>query len=87
MPKYEEKFAGLKAGDGEVKEINGKMVAASRDDQGELHTCSAVCPHLGCFIRWNKINSNWNCTCHGSRFDSEGKVINGPALKDLSKDI
>jgi Rieske Fe-S protein len=42
---------------------------------------------LGCFIRWNKINHNWNCTCHGSRFDPGGKVINGPALKDLSKDI
>jgi Rieske Fe-S protein len=87
MSKYEEKFADLEAGDGAVKEIDGKMVAASRDDQGELHTCSAVCPHLGCFIRWNKINRNWNCTCHGSSFDSEGKVINGPALKDLSKDI
>ena len=87
MAKYEDKFADLKAGDGAVKEIDGKMVAASRDDQGNLHICSAVCTHLGCFIRWNKINRHWNCTCHGSIFDSGGKVINGPAMKDLSKDI
>ena len=50
MSKYEEKFADLKAGDGDVKEIGGKMVAASRDDQGDtshqlgsLHPFGLLC--------------------------------------------
>ncbi len=59
-------------------------IAAYRDDQGILHTCSAVCPHLSCIVAWNHSEKTWDCPCHGSRFDKLGKVINGPATSDLS---
>jgi glycine/D-amino acid oxidase-like deaminating enzyme/nitrite reductase/ring-hydroxylating ferredoxin subunit len=58
-------------------------VAAYRDDDGKLHACSAVCPHLGCIVDWNAAEKTWDCPCHGSRFDPRGKVINGPANVDL----
>lgn len=40
------------------------------------------CPHLGCALKWNKAEHSWDCSCHGSRFDEKGKLINNPATKD-----
>jgi Rieske Fe-S protein len=40
------------------------------------------CPHLGCALKWNKTEHTWDCPCHGSRFDENGKLIDGPAMKD-----
>ena len=52
---------------------------------GVLHERSAVCPHLGCIVRWNPGEQTWDCPCHGSRFDPLGKVLNGPAISDLAR--
>ena len=41
------------------------------------------CPHLGCALRWNKEEHSWDCPCHGSRFDKNGKVLNNPATDDM----
>jgi Rieske Fe-S protein len=57
--------------------------AVYRDPDGVVHQMSAVCPHLGCIVNWNGTERTWDCPCHGSRFDKFGKVINGPAAKDL----
>jgi glycine/D-amino acid oxidase-like deaminating enzyme/nitrite reductase/ring-hydroxylating ferredoxin subunit len=59
-------------------------VAVYRDERGELHECSAVCPHLGCIVGWNSTEKTWDCPCHGSRFDRLGQVINGPANSALA---
>jgi len=42
---------------------------------------SLVCTHLGCTV--DKSSDGFACPCHGSRFDVEGKVTNGPATKQL----
>ncbi len=57
--------------------------AVYRDDHGTLHACSAVCPHLGGIVAWNSEEKSWDCPCHGSRFDAFGKMIHGPAARDL----
>jgi glycine/D-amino acid oxidase-like deaminating enzyme/nitrite reductase/ring-hydroxylating ferredoxin subunit len=59
-------------------------IAVYRDAQGTLHERSATCPHLGCIVHWNGAGRTWDCPCHGSRFDCRGKVINGPANRDLA---
>ncbi len=41
------------------------------------------CPHLGCALHWNEAEHSWDCPCHGSRFDEDGKVLNNPATDDL----
>ncbi|HEX5613113.1 MAG TPA: FAD-dependent oxidoreductase [Burkholderiales bacterium] len=61
-----------------------RKIAVYRDESGALHEHSAVCPHLGCMVRWNRAERTWDCPCHGSRFDPLGKVINGPANRDLA---
>jgi nitrite reductase/ring-hydroxylating ferredoxin subunit len=69
---------------GAVQRRGLKKVAIYRDDKGTLHEFSAVCPHLGCAVAWNDVEKSWDCPCHGSRFDALGKVLNGPAIGDLS---
>jgi Rieske Fe-S protein len=61
-----------------------KKVAVYRDEQGQCHRFSAVCPHLGCVVAWNSLEKTWDCPCHGSRFTSLGRVVNGPANTDLT---
>ncbi|KAL0483301.1 Rieske 2Fe-2S iron-sulfur protein [Acrasis kona] len=59
-------------------------VACYRDCDGCLHEFSAVCTHLGGIVAWNESEKSFDCGCHGSRFDKYGKVVMGPANKDLS---
>ena len=43
------------------------------------------CPHLGCALKYNAAEHSWDCSCHGSRFSGEGKLIDNPATGDLKK--
>ena len=58
-------------------------LAVYRDEQGALHALSAVCTHLGCIVHWNSLEGTWDCPCHGSRFGTDGRVLNGPAVAGL----
>ena len=73
----------IKKGEGAVMRSGLSKVAVYRDDDGTLHSLSAVCTHLGCVVAWNAAEKTWDCPCHGSRFNRLGGVINGPANKDL----
>jgi len=42
------------------------------------------CPHLGCALKWNKQEHTWDCPCHGSRFEENGKIIDNPATGDAN---
>ena len=42
---------------------------------------SLVCTHLGCTVELQP--DGFACPCHGSRFDSHGNLIKGPATKPL----
>lgn len=73
------------SGEGRVVQVDGDKVAAYREKDGELHAVSAVCTHLRCVVEWNGADRTWDCPCHGSRFDYDGRVIKGPAKTDLEQ--
>lgn len=75
----------LANGEGAVLKAGYSTVAAYRDERGDLHCHSAVCPHMHCIVQWNAAEKSFDCPCHGSRFGAEGKVIQGPASKDLDE--
>jgi glycine/D-amino acid oxidase-like deaminating enzyme/nitrite reductase/ring-hydroxylating ferredoxin subunit len=74
----------LSPGDGMVYRDGLHIVAAYKDDRGNLTLNSAVCTHLGGIVRWNAAEKSWDCPCHGSRYDCQGKVMEGPAIHDLA---
>lgn len=55
-----------------------------RDEDGTLHGISLRCTHLGCLLRFNGAERSWDCPCHGSRFDIDGAVLEGPAVHPLA---
>ncbi len=54
-----------------------------RDDAGTIHAVSMRCTHLGCILSFNAAETSWDCSCHGSRFDVDGAVLEGPAVNPL----
>ena len=73
----------LAPGEGAVVRVGGKHLAVRRDEEGALHALSARCTHLGCLVAFNGAEQVWECPCHGSRFDVDGRVIQGPAVRPL----
>ena len=76
-------FNDLSNDEGAVFRHGAKMVAAYKDNSGQVQYMSAACPHLAGVVRWNKVEKSWDCPCHGSRFDCHGKVIEGPSISGL----
>jgi glycine/D-amino acid oxidase-like deaminating enzyme/nitrite reductase/ring-hydroxylating ferredoxin subunit len=79
----------IKNGEGAIISHGTTKIAAYRDENGKLFQRSAVCAHLGCIVRFNRLEKTWDCPCHGSRFGVDGHPINTPAftgLKDLKEE-
>lgn len=85
MPGDQKTLEELKPGEGAVLREGLKKIATYRDEKGKLHTCTAVCPHLGAIVQWNADEKTFDCPAHGSRFTGLGKVINGPSNGDLGE--
>ncbi|MEM7126641.1 MAG: Rieske 2Fe-2S domain-containing protein [Chloroflexota bacterium] len=44
-----------------------------------------VCTHLGCLYKWQPSRHLFECPCHGSNFDREGNLVQGPANRSLDQ--
>jgi Rieske Fe-S protein len=77
--------AELAVGQGKVLETPEGKLAVYRDEAGELHALSPICTHLGCVVEFNAAERTWDCPCHGSRYRTDGTVIQGPARKPLER--
>jgi nitrite reductase/ring-hydroxylating ferredoxin subunit len=77
--------ADIPVGEGRVIRRGLHKVAAYRDENGTVHSCSALCTHLTCVVQWSTGEKSWDCPCHGSRFDPYGEVLNGLAMTDLDR--
>jgi cytochrome b6-f complex iron-sulfur subunit len=67
-------------GVGSATVIPGARAVLYREDDG-FWALSLVCSHLGCTTE--EDGSGYRCPCHGSRYDRQGHVVNGPAKQAL----
>ena len=74
----------LAPGEGKVVRDGAHQTAVSREPDGTLRAVSARCTHLGCIVAWNGSERSWDCPCHGSRFATDGSVLQGPAVSPLT---
>lgn len=63
---------------------NGKSIAIFTDKEGIKHIVYTTCPHMGCSLIFNELEETWDCPCHSSRFNIDGKCIKGPSTKNIS---
>jgi len=80
-----EELAGLAPGEGRLVRYDGHSIAMYKDDKGKIHALNPVCTHMKCDVAWNGTEKSWDCPCHGARYDIDGKVLTGPADRDLEK--
>ncbi len=62
----------------------GRFHVSRTDDDG-LIVLYSVCTHLGCLPKWVETNHRFECPCHGSKFELDGKYIEGPAPRSLDR--
>ncbi|CAI5508327.1 unnamed protein product [Closterium sp. Naga37s-1] len=84
VPGDERSVDRVKPGEGALVAVGLHKQAVYRTEGGELKQFSAICPHLKCAVRWNPNDKTFDCPCHGSQFDTSGRVIQGPAKANLS---
>ncbi|WP_305066684.1 FAD-dependent oxidoreductase [Methanoculleus sp.] len=82
---FDREIKAIPPGEGKVVELDGQKVAIVRDGSGEVTTLDATCMHMGCTVAWNNAEKSWDCPCHGSRYDADGKVIGSPTVRDLKE--
>jgi glycine/D-amino acid oxidase-like deaminating enzyme/nitrite reductase/ring-hydroxylating ferredoxin subunit len=75
----------LQRGEGKILDLDGERVAVHRSRTGQVTRLSPICTHMGCLVEWNSAEATWDCPCHGSRFEPDGKVLSGPAESPLSR--
>lgn len=77
-------FKDVPENKGKVMNINGNNVAVY-NDKGKIRAFSAVCPHMGCEVQWSDTENTWDCPCHDSKFEADGRLKKGPAKRGLDK--
>jgi glycine/D-amino acid oxidase-like deaminating enzyme/nitrite reductase/ring-hydroxylating ferredoxin subunit len=78
-------LAELSEGEAKVVKCEGESYAVYKEKGGKLHLLKSTCPHARCEVRWNSAEISWDCPCHGSRFNVNGKMLTGPTVKNLQR--
>ena len=77
--------ADVPTGEGHVVQDGFAKTGVYRGLDGSVHAVSLRCTHMGCLLRFNAAEISWDCPCHGSRFDVDGNVLEGPAVRPLAR--
>lgn len=68
-----------------IFKFNKDPVILVHTTSGQFKAFSARCTHLGCIVQYKSEGlPHFECNCHGSQFDLNGKNISGPALWPLA---
>ncbi|WP_294200947.1 FAD-dependent oxidoreductase [uncultured Chryseobacterium sp.] len=85
---FKEKITSLheiNEGEAKVVKYEGDSYALYKEATGKVHLVKSTCPHAKCEVRWNSAELSWDCPCHGSRFNINGKILTGPSVMALQK--
>lgn len=63
--------------------ITQARVLVANTGNNQFTALTSVCTHSGCDRNWSFSNNVFVCSCHNSRFNPDGSVINGPAARPL----
>lgn len=85
LKKAKDILEDVKNDEGRIIELEDSKVGVYKNKEGKIFAVKPVCTHLGCELSWNNLDKTWDCPCHGSRFDYEGKSLYDPSTKDLEK--
>ena len=67
---------------------NGKKIETTAFlvvKEKKLIAFSPVCTHLGCMVRWDRVDETFKCPCHGGVYDKFGRVKEGPPPAPLTE--
>lgn len=78
-------LADVRDGEAKVVRYEGVNYAVYKEDSGRMHILKSTCPHAGCEVRWNNAELSWDCPCHGSRFNINGRLLTGPSIAGLPR--
>ena len=80
----------LEANDVDLKSLRHPENDKNRVQKEEWLVMEGVCTHLGCVPLGQKMSDSkgeyngWFCPCHGSHYDSSGRIRKGPAPENLA---
>lgn len=77
------KLVDFEQQDGWRRTVSQKPVYVVKDAKGQVAVLSAVCTHLGCTVPWIEDQNRFICPCHKGTFDPTGKVVGGPAPRNM----
>ena len=80
-----DKLSELKEpGDGIILKIKEKNYILIKKGEKQYLTIDGTCTHQKCNVDFKKEWKEIRCSCHGSKYTLEGKVLNGPSTTDLT---
>lgn len=80
-----ESLGGITEGEAKVVKYEGNSYALYKESNGKVHLLKSSCTHAHCDVRWNSAELSWDCPCHGSRFNVNGKILTAPAVNGLQR--
>lgn len=77
------------AADASLADLRDPEADVDRVQKPELLVIQGICTHLGCVPLGQKVSevkgdfNGWFCPCHGSHYDTSGRIRKGPAPTNL----
>ncbi len=81
-----DKLENIPINTGKIIKLNNINVGVYKDKNNIIHKINPYCSHLKCLLTFNSQDKTWDCPCHGSRFDIDGNLLNGPANENIKID-
>ncbi|NLV50668.1 MAG: FAD-dependent oxidoreductase [Clostridiales bacterium] len=74
---------GLQPGEGRVIRFGGEKAGVYRDDNDNVTVIDITCTHMGTELNFNSAEKTWDCPAHGGRYNTDGKLLEGPPKDSL----